>query len=291
MASSLSAVLALLSMLGPHTGAPAPARPLTFRQVDLPTGVRLRYAEQGPPEGRPIVLLHGYSDSWFSWSLVLPLLPDSLRVLALDLRGHGESSQPAGGYALRDLAADVIALLDAQGITRATVVGHSMGSLVAQQVALAAPERVDRLVLVGSGTTFRRATDIGELEAAVNQLTDPVATEFVRSFQESTVYAPLPADFLDRVVVESGKLTAPVWRALMVGMLGAAVPTRLGALGIPTLVLWGDHDSVFPRSEQDALLALVPTATLKVYPETGHALHWERPAEFARDLVSFLGAP
>lgn len=291
MTSRLLAVLALLSLV-PRAADPgepeATPIPLRFREARLSTGVRLRYAEQGAPTGPAVVLLHGYSDSWFSWSLVLPLLPDSLHVLALDLRGHGESDRPADGYAMRDLAADVIALLDAQGIASATVVGHSMGSLVAQQVALAAPERVGRLVLVGSGTTGRRIAGVAELEAEVNGLGDPVSTAFVRTFQESTVYGALPAGFLDRAVAESEKLPARVWRGLMAGMLAVDPPSRLGALGIPVLVLWGDHDTVFPRPEQDALLHLLPGATLTVYRETGHALHWERPAEFAGDLLSFI---
>ncbi|HKG95645.1 MAG TPA: alpha/beta fold hydrolase, partial [Gemmatimonadaceae bacterium] len=88
--------------------------PPRFDDVRLPTGVRLRYAEQGDPSGHPIILLHGYSDSWFSYSGVLPLLPERYHVYALDLRGHGESDRPAAGYAMRDLAADVVAFMDAK---------------------------------------------------------------------------------------------------------------------------------------------------------------------------------
>src|SRR5215510_5033689 len=128
------------------TGSHMPS--LRFADARLTTGVRLRYAEGGDPAGRPIMLLHGYTDSWFSFTRALPYFDPSWRVYILDQRGHGDSERPAGGYTFPDFAADVIAFMDAKGIQRATLVGHSMGSLVAQGVAIAAPERVERLVLI-----------------------------------------------------------------------------------------------------------------------------------------------
>ena len=125
-----------------------------------------------------MILLHGYSDSWFSYSLVLSALSRDTRVYALDLRGHGNSERPASGYAMSQLAADVIAFMDAKGIARATVIGHSMGGFVAQQVALAAPRRVSALVLMGTGTNPRNFNGLGEFEKAVKELPDPVPDAF-----------------------------------------------------------------------------------------------------------------
>ncbi|MGH7717370.1 MAG: alpha/beta fold hydrolase, partial [Gemmatimonadaceae bacterium] len=170
------------------------------------------------------------------------------------------------------------------------VVGHSMGSFVAQQVALAAPARVAGLVLVGSATSVRGFEGMLDLQRTVDSLGDPVPREFVREFQYSTVHQPLPAAFMDRAIAESLKLPARVWRGVAAGMLVTDEPMGLADKGIPTLILWGDRDTIFPRSEQDALCELIPGATLKVYPETGHALHWERPAEFVRDLEEFVAA-
>src|SRR5262245_10567419 len=115
--------------------------------VDLPTGVRLRYREHGARDGPAILCLHGYTDSSYSFSRIMPLLPPAFRTVTLDQRGHGESSRPVGGYTIGDLAADAAAALDTLGIAGATVVGHSMGSFVAQRLALDHPERVQRLVL------------------------------------------------------------------------------------------------------------------------------------------------
>jgi non-heme chloroperoxidase len=265
------------------------ASPLRFADVQLATGVRLRYAEQGDPAGHPLILLHGYSDSWFSFSRVLPLLPASYHVYALSQRGHGDSERPAGGYSMRDFATDVIAFMDAKELARATLIGHSMGSLVAQQVALTAPERVARLVLVASATVnIVRNEAVRELEEAVASLTDPVPADFVREFQTSCVHQPVPADFMDRVVAESLKLPARVWRAVMAGILDADHPAPLGGSRIPTLILWGERDAFFPRAEQDALAAALGGARLKVYPEIGHTPHWEQPEEFVRDLEAFI---
>src|SRR5690606_28425617 len=118
---ALAVATALLSGMGtgPSRRAAEPPSPLRFGEVQLPTGVRLHYAEQGDPAGEPVILLHGYSDSWFSWSRVLPLFPSSWRVYALDQRGQGDSDRPATGYGMADIAADVIAFLDAKGIKRA----------------------------------------------------------------------------------------------------------------------------------------------------------------------------
>jgi pimeloyl-ACP methyl ester carboxylesterase len=264
-------------------------RPPRFGEVRLATGVRVRYAEQGAADGAPVILLHGYTDTWFSFSRALPRLPDELRVFALDQRGHGGSEGPdAAGYGLDELAADVVAFMDATGLERATVVGHSMGSLVAQRVALRAPERVERLVLVGAGTTLRRAVDVADLERAIDELADPVDPEFVRAFQEGTVHAPVPPAFMEQVIADSGRMPARVWKALLEGMLDAGPAKGLDELGIPTLILWGERDGLFTLEEQEALMELTGGGTLKIYPETGHGLHWERPDPFARDVTEFV---
>ncbi|HEU5086813.1 MAG TPA: alpha/beta hydrolase, partial [Roseiflexaceae bacterium] len=166
-----------------------------------------------------------------------------------------------------------------------TLVGHSMGTLIAQQVALMASERLERLVLVGATACLRAEVD--ELQQAVAALEDPVPPAFAREFQLSTTYRPLPGEFLDQVVAESMKLPARVWQAVMAGMLAVDYSDQLSSIRVPTLIVWGDQDTIFDRAHQDALLAGLPDASLKTYPATGHALHWERPAQFARDLAAF----
>jgi non-heme chloroperoxidase len=268
----------------PAVTSPSPR----FADVRLSTGVRLRYREQGDPAGRPVILIHGITDSWFSFSRVLPGISKAHRVYALDLRGHGDSERPADGYSPGDMAADVIAFMDALGIRRATLVGHSMGSFVAQRAALAAPERIAGLVLIGSATSVRSKVTL-ELQQAMASLPDTVPADFAREFQASTVHQPVPEEFLTRVVAESRKVPARVWRASLAGLLETERFSGLGASRIPALIIWGDRDGMFPRSEQDALLAALPNARLEVYRETGHSPNWERPQELVRDLERFLG--
>ena len=263
------------------------AAPIRFSSVALKTGVRLRYAYQGDANGTPVIMLHGYTDSWFSFSPVLPLLDQKYRVYILDQRGHGESDRPASGYAMEQFASDVVAFMDAMQIKQAAIVGHSMGSFVAQKVAAKAPERVSRLVLVATATTVSNNDLARDLQREVNALPDRVPEKFVRDFQVSTTFKPLPSDFLDAVVRESLKLPVNVWREVMAGMMSPDVVVARNKIKTPTLIFWGDKD-FFSRSEQDSLVAALPNATLKVYADTGHALHWEQPARFAADLQAFI---
>ena len=274
----------------PKTTAAAvsyPASDVQFSNVLLRTGVRLRYAHQGERGGEPIILLHGYTDSWVSYSTVLPLLDRKYRVYILDQRGHGESDRPASGYALQQFADDVIAFMDVMGINQATLVGHSMGSFVAQHVAVAAPDRVKRLVLSGSATTIRNAV-VSDLQREVNALKDPIPEKFVRDFQVGMAFQPLADGFVKAVIKESLTIPARVWREVMAEMLSPKAQVELAKIKVPTLILWGDKETVFPRSEQDLLLAALPNARLKVYEDTGHSMHWERPERFARDLQEFM---
>lgn len=141
---------------------------ISFDKVQLPNGVHMHFAQQGPRTGPALVLLHGYSDSWASFSRVLPLFRPDLRVLVPDLRGHGDSSrpplaegsagqsgdgetetgQPATGYRIVDFAEDVVQLMNGLRIPKAVVLGHSMGGFVARRIAAFVEERVPRLILM-----------------------------------------------------------------------------------------------------------------------------------------------
>ena len=267
----------------------AAASDVQFSSVLLKTGVRLRYAYKGDSSGTPVIMLHGYTDSWFSFSSVLPLLDKKYRVYILDQRGHGDSDRPVGGYAMQQFAGDVLAFMDAMNLKQATIVGHSMGSFVAQRVASEAPERVTKLVLVASGTSLRNNT-VRDLQREIDGLKDtaPVPETFARDFQMSTVFKPLAPEFLQGVVKESVKLPVRVWREVMAEMLAPEADVQLKKIKTPTLVLWGDKETIFPRSEQDLLVSELRNAVLKVYPDTGHALHWEKPERFAKDLQEFV---
>jgi non-heme chloroperoxidase len=154
-----------------------------FATTHLSTGPRLHYAERGDREGEAIIFLHGYSDSWYSFSRVLPLLSPEYRAFALTQRGHGDSDKPECCYTPYDFAADVDAIMDVVGIEEATLVGASTGALFAQRVVLSYPRRVNRLVLIGAQTPVNEA--VSGLREEMQALEDPVPPEFVREFQRA----------------------------------------------------------------------------------------------------------
>ncbi len=156
----------------------------------LSSGVRLHVMQQGPQHGPAFVMLHGFPDSGFSFSGVLPLLPPDLRIVVPDLRGFGESDKPATGYSMTDLAMDVLTLMDDLHLPSATIVGHSMGSFVARRTAELGRDRVDTLVLIGSAATPRNDV-VRSLARQVERFTDPIDPAFVREFQLSTTFRTL----------------------------------------------------------------------------------------------------
>ena len=148
----------------------------------------------------------------------MPLLPPELRVIAPDLRGHGHSARPANGYRIGDLAGDVIRMMDLMGIPEAMIVGHSMGSFVAQAIAERAPQRVSRLMLLSSASVADNA-GMRELRREVNSLSDPVDLGFVRAFQYSTIATPVPDAFMDSAIGNSRRMPAHVWRKALQGLM------------------------------------------------------------------------
>jgi non-heme chloroperoxidase len=261
--------------------------------VHLETGPRLYYLEQGDREGEAIIFLHAYADSWFSYGRVLPLLSSAYHAFSPDQRGHGDSDKPECCYAADDYAADVDAFMEAIGIEEATLVGDSSGGLIAQRVALGYPHRVSRLVLIGSPTTLVNNEAVLGWSEYLRTLEDPVPPEFVRELLETIIHYQIPEEFLERAISQSLKVPARVWRNYWEGVVLEVDDTaRYGEIGAPSLVLWGEHDALLPREDQERRAAAIPDATLKVYPETGHLAHWVRPEWVVRDLEAFLqGTP
>jgi pimeloyl-ACP methyl ester carboxylesterase len=254
-----------------------------MNEARLANGLRLRYADRGPKNGVAVLMLHGITDSSFSFSRVLPLMPANVRVIVPDQRGHGDSDRPEAGYRVDDFAIDALLLLDALNVQRAVVVGHSMGSFVARRMAERAPDRIERLILVGSAPSVRNDVVDG-IRQAFEALQDPIDPAFVREFQMSTVHQPVPEDFMDRAIAESRKVPARVWKAALAGLF-AYEPATPGASFVPTLVLGGAHDAVFSRAEQEALAEGIPGASVQILSDIGHSLQWEAPERFVSLLA------
>ena len=260
---------------------------LTMTNVPEAIGVARSAARRGIPS---VIFLHGVTDSWRSFERVLPLLPAHVHAFAVSARGHGDSSRPERGYLLSDMSSDLLAFMDTVGLERALIVGHSMGAMVAQRFAMDHPSRVSGLVLMGAfATLFQDPGLMDFYRSAIAPLADPIDAGFAREWQQSTLARPMAADHLDTVVGESLKVPARIWREAFEGFLATPdFSADLSRVGVPTLVIWGDKDSYAPREHQDRLVSRLPKARLVVYEGAGHAVHWEDPAAFVKDLKAFI---
>ncbi|MFB7776619.1 alpha/beta fold hydrolase [Streptomyces bauhiniae] len=218
-------------------------------------GVRLAYRVWGPPEGPPLVMLPALGEAGDDWATVAAELARGRRVYAVDLRGHGDSGRP-GAYSLELMRADVLGFLDALGLDRTDLVGHSLGGIVAYLVAAARPGGVDRLVLEDVGAPYPRPA------------TTPERPD-----------GELPFDWAMVLAVRRQIDTPPAgWQA------------ALGGITARTLVLAGGPRSHVPPENVAELARLIPDARLRTIP-VGHLIHREAPEAFTEAVSEFLGGP
>jgi non-heme chloroperoxidase len=261
------------------------------KSLEIPNGVRLPYVERGDPSGVPVVFLHGFLDSWRAFEPVLSYLPESIHAFAVTQRGHGDASRPAAGYGVPDFAADLTAFMNVLHLEAAVIVGHSMGSAVAQRFALDHPDRTSGLVLVGASASLRANPDAREAwDVLLSGLTDPVDPELLREGLKNTLALPVPRALYESLLQENRKVPVFVWRAALDARWREEgdFAGELARIRTPTLILWGDRDVRYPRSEQEAIAAAIPDSRLVVYPGAGHLLHVEEPGLMASDLAAFI---
>jgi pimeloyl-ACP methyl ester carboxylesterase len=261
------------------------------KTIALGPGLELDYVERGDPAGVPLVLLHGYTDSWRSYELLLDALPKWIHAIAFSQRGHGDSDKPSSRYDASVFAADLAAFMNALDIERAFIAGHSMGSLVAQRFALDYAKRTLGLVLLGAFGTLKGNAGVEELwRESVAMLKDPVDAKLVREFQESTLAKPVPPDFFEMIVAESLKVPAHVWRSALRDLLDDDFSGEAGTISTPSLIVWGDRDPLCSQAEQEALRATIRGSRLVVHTGSGHSPHWEDPQRAAADIAAFVCA-
>jgi non-heme chloroperoxidase len=267
---------------------------MSFRTT-LSTGIDMHFVGKGAVQNKKnaIIMLHGYSDSWRSFYEILKLLPIEefpVPVYAIDMRGHGDSSDSASdSYTQDDFTDDLAAFMDKLKIKKAMIIGHSMGSLIAHKFAIEHPDKVMGLVLLGSTTTMANHPVTLYLMSEINQFNDnePAPSQFVVDFQASTFYNPIPWAIY-RYVSESLRLTGKVWKETLNGLNVEDHTNQLSQITAPTLIGWGDKDDVFSLSEQQQLNTLISNSTLKIYPNAGHAVNVEKAAEIVEDIKNFV---
>jgi pimeloyl-ACP methyl ester carboxylesterase len=230
--------------------------------------------------------LHAWVESSASFDRLLQAVPPTLRVLAMDQRGHGYADKPADGYALVSFADDIEAFMDAVGLPSAVLLGSSSGGYVAQQVAVQVPRRVDGLVLVGAPRSLQGRPAFAD---EVDRLTDPVDPTWV---EESLTWFPryhhVPDWYIKDRIRDGLRVPAHVWMAGLAGLTTAVPPSESATITAPTLIIWGERDELLPLQDGYLLAAAIPGSRLVVYKDTGHLVLWEQPERVATDLADFV---
>ena len=214
--------------------------------------------------GEPLVLVHGFMGGSAQWTAELQALGPHFDVIAPDLAGYGDACERAAPATIAAHAQAVLATLDALGIERFHLLGHSMGGMVVQEMVHQAPSRVQRLVLCATAARRISATWLLDREA-------------------SPAYPALSA--LAR------RASAQAARAGLDAMEGWDGRERLATVGVPTLVVWGESDRTYGWPLIEKLWRTIPGASLAVLPGCAHALHLERPGLFHALVHEFLRPP
>jgi pimeloyl-ACP methyl ester carboxylesterase len=252
-----------------------------------------------------VVFVHGLAGSWPNWLEQLPVLAADRRVIALDLPGFGHSPMPREEISISGYARLLDGVLDQLQVDAAAVVGNSMGGFIGAELAIAFPQRVERLVLVSAAgistyadpRTTRALPTLRHLErvlaasaAWVASKSDAVASR--RRLREATLNlvvahpGRLPAALAAEQIRGAGK---PGFLQALQALAGYDVRDRLPEIACPTLIVWGERDRLISVRDADVFEQLIPDARKVVFADTGHMAMLERPAEFNALLEDFLG--
>jgi 3-oxoadipate enol-lactonase len=245
--------------------------------------IELFYAEDG--HGEPIVWIHGLGIDHRVWELQLPLFTQRFRCLAFDNRDAGHSDRSPGSYTIKTLAEDTIGLMDALALDKAHIVGLSMGGAVAQELAIAYPARVTRLVLVSTYTsTDRRGADVLNSFALMRARFSRAEYAHATSPWVFTYHDYLTPGLVDlaaaRVLEDPAFLPADVYARHVEAALSHFTEDRVSRITAPTLIVAGDDDLLTPLRFARTLHERIPGATLAVIPGGGHALILTHADEF-----------
>jgi pimeloyl-ACP methyl ester carboxylesterase len=247
-------------------------------------GNAVRYYDIG--SGPPLLLIHGIGGDADEWAFCFEALSKFRRVIALDQLGFGRSDKPRIRYTIAAFVEQVHGLLRNLEIDRATLVGNSLGGWIAASFALRFPQAVDRLVLVDSAGAWGDATPL-PIDLRVSTY------EHLREIFNLVFY--------DHSLVKNELVQLAYQQHLQRGDSATIdsvlrelasdherLDDTVGALQIPTLIVWGEQDAMIPLEIGQRLHRLIPGSKLAVIPECGHLPALEKPAEFVRSVLEFL---
>jgi pimeloyl-ACP methyl ester carboxylesterase len=267
------------------------------KTMALPDGETLAYIDMGDRSGPPVVLIHGYTDNARDWVPMLPYLSKHYRLILVDIRGHGQSSKPECCYSRLDFAYDIKLLLDGLGVRKADIVGHSLGSIIAQTFAEYWPERTAHVVLISSTGGFppdrpKKPAQF-DFAAEIRKLKEPIDADspFMIAWWDSPT--PVDPDFIRRQRKDAAGIPLRVWLAVLDEALPADnafadLQATLPRLKAPTLLIWGSKDPIMEEEVRQTLRNGLPHAKVKVFEGLGHNPFWEDPQGVAQSINVFL---
>jgi 3-oxoadipate enol-lactonase len=252
-------------------------------------GIQLYYELAGAVDKPVVLFLHGLGSSVRDWEAQVPYFSTLYRVLLIDMRGHGRSDKPKGPYTMPLFARDVVGLLDQLTIDKVHVVGLSMGGMIAFQLAVDSPERLDSMTIVNSGPAVipRTLKDRAGVwmrfiivrTMGMRKMGETLAPRlFVDPDQEA-----LRQNFIERWAENDSRAYLDSLRAIA----GWTVEDRINTIMIPTLIVASDMDYT-PVSAKEAYIAKMPKAKLEVIPNAHHAVAGERPDAFNPVVEHFI---
>ena len=305
----------------------------TKKGVKLSTGISMKYLEFGSENEETIVLLHGYTDTSRSYKDVIQgiqKIKPKFRIICPDLRGHGDSSLPTNyeDFRIEDFSNDILALMNHKNVSKFHLVGHSFGGMIAQDIAVNHPERIESLILIStlSDATINSAINDFLMEALIfgqwkSQLIANFGSEWKdKSYQLTTNYLGeevlnflkenwVTEDRANSVLIneiyqETINTPLATWFETLNHISQFHISSKLEHLKVPTLVIWGADDELMPNNpDQSRLKSNLKSAYqnhqtpvfYKTYSKSdtddlhfGHNLHWAIPNEIANDIIGFI---
>ena len=245
--------------------------------------VKLYYVEHGDGD-EALVFIHGYTSSHHNWDATLPRLPARYRAFAFDLRGAGESDRPGSGYTIEQYAEDIDLAVQALGLEKFALIGHSMGGVMAMQYAVHHPERLSKLVLVAPAPSSGITGIDPAVRAQIKALRQnrELAKTMLKAFQTR----PIADEVMDQQIEDNIKWQDDAYDAAFASMQSIDLSDAVSGIQVPTLIVVGDRDFLREDNLRDA--ARIPHCALQVFYRVGHVIPYDVPDEFVAVLVDFL---
>ena len=298
----------------------------------LSTGITMSYSEYGTQNTETIVLIHGYTDTSRSFDEVakyIQKLHPKSRIISPDLRGHGNSSVPttAEDFKIEDFSKDILALLEEKKISKFHLVGHSLGGMIAQDIAVNHPDKLESLVLISTLTDATKNIAIQDfLKKALiyGEWKTKLVSDFGTDWKQQSYHltpkhlgnetltflkeiwvteARADTDFLNSIYQETIDISLVTWFETLKRIAEFDITQKMEQLKVPTLVIWGSDDDLMPNQpEQEKIQSVLKSANqnhqtpvfFKTYSKNnsgdlkiGHNLHWAFPKEIATDIIEF----